>query len=101
MKYKNIILQIILGYILADIFTGSFHWFEDTYLDYCINMKFFSTVSKENELHHYFPRAMLALSNFESIKEPSTLFEYFSQSFLDKTKNSPGSNSFSFNVRIS
>lgn len=56
----NILLQIIIGFFLADIITGGFHWFEDSYLHYCINIPIFSEISKDNELHHYFPRAMLA-----------------------------------------
>ena len=76
MKYYIIFLQILIGFILADIVTGSFHWFEDTYLDYCINIPFFSEISKDNELHHYFPRSMLAYSYFDHISLilPVTIF---------------------------
>ena len=69
MKQKyNIILQIILGYIFADIITGTVHWFEDSYLDYCNTIKFLSSISKANELHHYFPRSMLVHTDFETFK---------------------------------
>ena len=33
MKVYHILLQIVIGFLLADIVTGVFHWFEDTYLD--------------------------------------------------------------------
>ncbi len=62
----NIYLEIIIGFIIADIITGTFHWFEDTYLSYCINIPILSSISKDNELHHYFPRSILAYSNMES-----------------------------------
>ena len=57
-----IFIQIILGFILADFITGIVHWFEDTYLVYCINIPFINEISKNNELHHYFPRSMLGYS---------------------------------------
>ena len=52
----NFIFQIIIGFLLADFLSGFFHWFEDTYLDYCTNIPILSTVSKDNELHHYWLR---------------------------------------------
>ena len=63
----SIILQIIIGFILADFFAGFFHWFEDTYLDYCIDIPIISQISKDNELHHYFPRSMIAYSYLEHV----------------------------------
>jgi hypothetical protein len=64
-KISNITLQIILGILVADVIAGMFHWFEDTYLDYCIDVPFLREISRDNELHHYFPRAMLAYSYLE------------------------------------
>jgi ubiquitin-conjugating enzyme E2 variant len=64
----HFILQIIIGFLLADFITGIFHWFEDTYLDYCINIPLLSTVSKDNALHHYFPRSIIGYSYFENIQ---------------------------------
>jgi len=63
----SIFLQIIIGFIIADILTGAFHWFEDSYLDYCIDIPILSDIAKDNEMHHYFPRSMLAYSYFEHI----------------------------------
>ena len=64
----NPLFQIILGYILADFIVGIIHWFEDTYLDYDINIPFFDEIAKANELHHYFPRTIVGKSYFENIK---------------------------------
>ena len=63
----NIFLQILIGFILADLITGGFHWFEDTYLDYCIDIPIISTIAKDNELHHYFPRSIIAYSYLDHI----------------------------------
>lgn len=62
--YK-IIIEIILGLIFADLFAGFFHWFEDTYLDYCINIPILHQIAKDNELHHYFPRAIVHYEYYE------------------------------------
>jgi hypothetical protein len=66
--YYNTILQILIGFILADIISGTFHWFEDTYLDYCIDIPIISEIAKDNEMHHYFPRTLLAYSYLENIQ---------------------------------
>jgi len=65
---ENIILQIIIGFFLADFLSGLFHWIEDTYLDYCINIPILKDISKGNEMHHYFPRAILKNSYFQNIQ---------------------------------
>lgn len=59
------ILQILVGFILADFFGGLSHWIEDCYLDYCIDLPIFDNIAKDNELHHYFPRSILAYSYLE------------------------------------
>ena len=66
----NVFLQIIIGFLLADIITGGFHWFEDTYLDYCTNIPILNVIAKDNELHHYFPRSMIAYSYLEHVILP-------------------------------
>jgi hypothetical protein len=63
----NIILQIIIGFFLADVITGIFHWFEDSYLDYCIDIPILSGIAKDNEMHHYFPRSIISYSYWENI----------------------------------
>lgn len=75
-KYTFIAIQVILGFLVADILGGIFHWFEDTYLDYCIDVPVLGTISRDNELHHYFPRSILAYSYLEhiSVLLPLTIF---------------------------
>ena len=58
MNYINIIIELFLGLIIADILTGLFHWFEDSYFDYCLNIPILSEIAKDNILHHYYPRAI-------------------------------------------
>ena len=88
MKYINyhIILQIIIGFALADILTGAGHWFEDTYLDYCIDTPIIGSISKDNELHHYFPRSIIAYSYLDniSIALPVTILLLFILYFINK-----------------
>jgi hypothetical protein len=64
----NIILQIILGFLLADVVTGIFHWFEDSYLDYCVDIPIVGRIAKDNELHHYFPRTIVSCSYWENMR---------------------------------
>jgi hypothetical protein len=61
--------QIVLGYVVADLSTASFHWFEDTYFDYNSKIPIVSSLAKDNELHHYFPRAIVGYSYYENIRE--------------------------------
>ena len=63
----NKYIQIIIGFLLADIITGGFHWFDDNYLDYCTNIPFLKQIAKDNELHHYFPRSIIGYSYLENI----------------------------------
>jgi len=55
----KIVLQIILGLLIADILAGFFHWFEDTYLDYCIKIPLLTKIANDNEMHHYYPREIV------------------------------------------
>jgi len=41
---SSIFLQLLLGFIFADIITGRFHWFEDTYFDYCIDISLITDI---------------------------------------------------------
>jgi len=72
----SIIIQICIGLIAADILSGFFHWIEDNYLDdYCSNIPFVSSIIKDNELHHYYPRGVLAYHYVEhlTLTLPTTL----------------------------
>ena len=59
-----------MGFLIADFLAGFLHWFEDTYMDYCMNtgIPLIDQISQENELHHYFPRTILASSDLESMQ---------------------------------
>ena len=60
-------IQIIVGYLLADFIGGIFHWFEDSYLSYCTKIPLLSSIAKDNEMHHYYPRLIVNYSWYESI----------------------------------
>lgn len=64
---KNIVIQIIIGFFLADFLSGFFHWIEDNYIYYCIDIPMIRVISKGNEMHHYFPRAILIDSYFQNM----------------------------------
>jgi hypothetical protein len=67
-QLQSIIIQIFLGIIAADILSGFFHWIEDNYLDdYCSEIPFVSSIIKDNELHHYYPRGVLAYDYIEHL----------------------------------
>ncbi len=61
------ILHIIIGLILGDFVTMFFHWIEDTYFDYTMNIPFLKEIALENELHHYYPRSMISITPMENI----------------------------------
>ena len=63
----SVIFQIICGFVFADLGGGVFHWFEDTYLDYCNNLPILGQIAKDNEMHHYFPRSILSYSYYENV----------------------------------
>ena len=65
---QNNILEIIIGFFIADFLTGIGHWGEDTYLNYNIKIPLLDVISKENEMHHYFPRSILKHSYYDNIK---------------------------------
>lgn len=87
MKLKhNALLQIIVGFFLADLIAGGFHWFEDNYIDYCIDIPIINEIAKDNEMHHYFPRSILANNYIELIEItlPLTMIVLVLLYFLDR-----------------
>lgn len=64
----NIVLQLILGLFIGDFLTALYHWIEDLYIPYHINTKL-PDVALYNELHHFYPRAMLAGDPLDNIKD--------------------------------
>ena len=65
LTYSNIALQLFLGLIIADFISGILHWVEDNYIDYCTDLPIFKDIARDNEMHHYFPRSIIAYSNIE------------------------------------
>ena len=68
MDYVLILLEIILGFIVADLFTGAGHWLEDSYLGYCTKIPILLEIAEDNEMHHYFPRGVLAYSYLDHLQ---------------------------------
>ena len=51
---------------MSDFLSGLFHWVEDNYLPYGhYNFPLLESISKDNELHHYYPREILFNSYLE------------------------------------
>jgi hypothetical protein len=63
----NAFIQIIIGIVIADFFIAFFHWLEDMYFSYCTTIPIISKISKENEMHHYFPRDIVSTSWFDNM----------------------------------
>jgi len=64
----NIIIQFFIGYIIVDFLSSFFHWIEDTYLNYNIDIPIISSIAKDNTLHHFYPRSILAYSPLENMQ---------------------------------
>lgn len=64
----DVIVQIILGYLIADFLIGGFHWLKDTYFNPLTPI-----IGKRliwgSRLHHIKPRHVLTFSNYELIKD--------------------------------
>ena len=63
----KIFIQIIIGFFIADLLTGTFHWFEDNYFHYCLDYPIINKISKANELHHFFPRDITHYTYIENM----------------------------------
>ncbi len=62
------LIQILIAWLLADFVTGIVHWLEDKYLDDTHSLNFLDSVSKDNDLHHKKPTAMLLQSYWGNMK---------------------------------
>jgi len=82
-----ILLQIFIGYLLADFMCGILHWFEDTYIEYCLDIPIIRDIAKDNEMHHYFPRSILSYGYMEHMTYslPISIFSLILLYFIDKT----------------
>jgi hypothetical protein len=59
--------QIIIGILIADFVIAIFHWIEDSYFSYCMNIPILGTIARDNEMHHYFPRDIIAYSYIKNM----------------------------------
>lgn len=67
-SYISFIIQIIIGYFIADFIIAFFHWFEDTYLDFDSNNVFIQRIAIENAMHHFYPRSIVAGNFIDDVK---------------------------------
>jgi len=61
------ILSIIAAWFIADILTGIFHWFQDSYIETSSKYEYVVALAEDNEFHHNQPAAMTKLSEWENI----------------------------------
>ena len=66
-KIITILIQIIIGFFLADLAAGIGHWLEDTYFHYCLDYPILKSIAKANELHHFFPRDITHYTYIENM----------------------------------
>ena len=69
----HVILEIIFGVLIAELAAAVFHWVEDTYISYCSTNPIFKYIAKNNELHHYYPRAILAYPWYLTVSDTFVL----------------------------
>lgn len=60
-------IQVALGVFIADFVIALFHWIEDVYFSYCMNIPIISSIAKANEFHHYFPRDIVVSSYLDNV----------------------------------
>lgn len=63
----HIAADIVIALLIADITSAAFHWFEDAYLDYNIQIPVLKEIAKDNEMHHYRPRSIVMYSYLENV----------------------------------
>ena len=69
----NLWLQVLLGVAVTDVLVGTGHWIEDTWFGYCMTTPLFADIARDNEMHHYFPRAVCATSYLENVSVSTLL----------------------------
>lgn len=62
-----VVFELVLGLVIADVLIAFFHWIEDAYFSFCMTIPVLSTIAKDNSLHHYFPRDIVAYSYLENM----------------------------------
>jgi hypothetical protein len=62
------LLSILVAWLVADFYTGVFHWIEDRYMGEDMSIDFFHALSEDNALHHDKPTAMLLFTKWENMR---------------------------------
>lgn len=57
----------------ADLIIGAVHWLEDNYASVNSKVPFIRSVAVDNEMHHYFPRDILAFTHLEHMQVTSVV----------------------------
>lgn len=73
MMSANTLTEICFGVLAADLITGVVHWLEDNYATIDSSIPFIRNVALDNEMHHYFPRDILAFTHLEHMQITSAL----------------------------
>ena len=60
--------QVVVAIVVADLFAAVGHWAEDNYLPYDVSLPLLGDIAKENELHHFAPKSITEGSYFETCK---------------------------------
>lgn len=66
-------IQFILGILIGEIVGAIGHWIEDTYISYCSKNVLLKYIAHANELHHYYPRAVLLTPWYITIADTSVI----------------------------
>ena len=74
----NVIIQIIIGYLIADFITALIHWFEDNYLEFNTSSSIINDIAFHNTMHHFYPRMIVMNSFFDNIRTSLILAFIFS-----------------------
>jgi hypothetical protein len=68
----SVIIELLIGILIADFITGIFHWFEDQYLNddcfLCRKFSFIKSISDDNNIHHKDPQDITKYNMLENTK---------------------------------
>ena len=60
-------IQIASGVLLGDFLVAALHWFEDTYLPYTEDDGPLAEIARDNEMHHFLPYTITAMTPLENV----------------------------------
>ena len=67
-----VLLTILSCWLLADLFTGFIHWFEDKYMSE-LSFKYLGSFAEENDLHHRKPTAMILSTGWVNMRSAAAV----------------------------